>query len=401
MEQRPEAISGADIVVGANVLREHAVLVEDRQIIGVVRRSEIPERFLVRDVGLGYLVPGFVDLHSHGAGGRGFNEADPEALRTALTVLVGSGVTTVLPTLASAPLPAMVAAIDTFTEFGAEQSGRPGQQNPTMPHTPGIHLEGPYFAPAQRGAQDLAALRIPDDGSVDILLDRAESIRMVSFAPELRGSVALTERLVAAGIVAAAGHTDGRDTDLWACQRAGLSHVTHLFSGQSTTVRHGPWRLPGMLEATLASDGLTVELIADGKHLPTTLMRLAVRCLSGRLCIVSDSTPGAGLPDGAEYRLGDQRCVVDGGVGMTMDRTAFAGSTTLTPAMLRILVRDVGVALPSAIAMFTSVPAAAARLSNVGTIAAGYAADLVVLDPSLTVTAVAVAGHWQSKEAVQ
>jgi N-acetylglucosamine-6-phosphate deacetylase len=216
---------------------------------------------------------------------------------------------------------------------------------------------------------------------------------MMSFAPELPGAVGLTKRLVSLGIVAAAGHTDGRDEDLFACQRAGLSHVIHVFSAQSTTVREGPWRRPGMLEATLASDLLTVEMIGDGKHLPPTLMNLALRCLSGRLCLVSDSTAGAGLPEGSVYRMGDNEYLVEGGVGVTMDRTAFAGSTTLLSRMLPI-VSDLGVGIADLVAMVTSIPARAARLTDVGRIAPGYHADFALFDGALSLRGVSLAGEW-------
>ncbi|MBB5633717.1 N-acetylglucosamine-6-phosphate deacetylase [Cryobacterium mesophilum] len=216
---------------------------------------------------------------------------------------------------------------------------------------------------------------------------------MISFAPELPGAVELTERLVSLDIVAAAGHSDGRDEDLLACQRAGLSHVIHIFSGQSTTIRVGPWRKPGMLEATLASDDLTVEMIGDGKHLPDTLMKLAIRCLVGRLCLVSDSTPGAGMADGSRYRMGDAEYIVENGVGVTLDRTAFAGSTTLISEMLPI-VGALGVGVADLVAMATSIPAKAARLVDVGRIAPGFHADFALFDDQLNLSAVALAGQW-------
>jgi N-acetylglucosamine-6-phosphate deacetylase len=218
---------------------------------------------------------------------------------------------------------------------------------------------------------------------------------MMSFAPELDGAVTLTERLVREGIVAAAGHTDGTDQDLHACERAGLSHVIHVFSGQSTTTRRGPWRQPGMLEATLASETLTVEMIADGKHLPPTLMRLAHRAAGDRLCVVSDASPGAGLPDGSSYRMGDVEYLVDDGVGMTHDGLAFAGSTTLVNAMIPVLL-SLGWGLPQAVAAVTAAPARAAGLVDVGSIAERRRADLVVFDSGFVPLDVAVGGRWGS-----
>ncbi len=384
MEIVPEALVGADIVTDSDVLTHHAVLVKDGLIVAVVAESDVPENYRRRELESGYLTAGLVDIHTHGAAGRGFSEPEPEAHREALGAYLKAGVTTVVPTMSSAPMDGLIASLE------AVDSIRGGVG---LPRVPGAHLEGPYFSHAQRGAQDPDALRSPDDGSLDRLLDYSDIINMISFAPELAGAVALTETLVAKGIVAAAGHSDGRDEDLWACQRAGLSHVIHIFSGQSTTIRNGPWRQPGMLEATLASDDLTVEMIGDGKHLPDTLMKLAVRCLAGRLCLVSDSTPGAGLPDGSTYGMGDGEYIVEDGVGVTKDRLSFAGSTTLLSQMLPIVSR-LGVKLPELVAMATSIPARVVRLKDVGRIAPGYHADFALFDSDLSIRASALANNW-------
>jgi N-acetylglucosamine-6-phosphate deacetylase len=367
------------------VLEDHAVLVRDGRIEAIVPESQVPADAVRRNLGDGILTPGLIDIHTHGAGGHSFNEGTEAASRSALSALLAAGVTTVLPTVATAPLEDIEQAVRAI----ASVQGEPG-----LPRVPGAHLEGPYFAHAQCGAQDPDNLRTPDDGSVDRLLEQASAIRMISYAPELPGAVTLTRRLVDADIVPAAGHSDGRDEDLLACQEAGLRHVIHIFSGQSSTVRRGPWRQPGLLEATLTSDDLTVEMIADGKHLPPTLLRLAHRCLPGRLCLVSDSTPGAGLPDGEHYRMGRREYVVADGVGMTLDRTSFGGSTTLLPDMIPIALQALGIALPEAIAMASAVPARAAGLDDVGRIAPGCHADLALFTEDLTLKAVAVAGRW-------
>jgi N-acetylglucosamine-6-phosphate deacetylase len=376
---------GPDIVVDAAVLKHHAVIVQDDRIEAVLPTAQLPSDMPRHELGPGLLTAGLVDVHTHGAGLRGFNEGSVEANETALAAYLSAGVTTVLPSLSTAPLEELTSALEALDATGAEGSAR----------IAGAHLEGPYFSHAQRGAQNEHALRVPSDGSVDQLLEYADVIKMVSFAPELPGAVELTERLVALDIVAAAGHSDGVDEDLWKCQRAGLSHVIHIVSGQSTTTRRGPWRHPGMLEATLASDGLTVEMIADGKHLPTTLMKLAVRCLQGRLCLVSDSTPGAGMPEGTEYRLGTREFVVEGGVGVTLDRTAFAGSTTLLSEMIPIAVNALGMDVAVVVAMATSIPAKAMRLPHVGRIATGCYADFVLFDDDLRPIKVARGGRWQ------
>jgi len=381
-----EALVGPEIVVDQLVLQDHSVVVRDDHIEGVVPISQLPSEVTIRNLGPGFLTAGLVDIHTHGAAGRGFNEGDVAGNQQALAGLLHAGITTALPTLASAPIEDMVHGLESLSAV----QGVGG-----LPRIPGAHLEGPYFAQAQRGAQDGASLRNPSDGSIERLLDYADVIQMISFAPELPDAVALTERLVAEGIIAAAGHSDGRDEDLFACQRAGLSHVIHIYSGQSTTIRRGPWRYPGMLEATLVSDDLTVEMIGDGKHLPSTLMKLAHRCLAGRLCLVSDSTPGAGMADGSRYEMGQIEYLVEDGVGMTLDRSAFGGSTTLVSEMIPIVIAALGIGLAEAVAMVTSIPARAARLSDVGRIVPGFKADFALFDAQLRPRAVALAGQWQ------
>src|SRR5690625_3242422 len=308
------AVVGPEIVVEDAMLSQHALLINGAEIAEVLPQAQLPSDVPIKHVAGAYLIPGLVDIHIHGAAGMGYDQIEKDPLPHIGAHLLDNGITTVLPTLASAPVPHLTAALEHIAKQASDVV-----QNHKSPRIPGVHLEGPYFAPAQAGAQDLAALHEPTEGSVAELLEHRDAIAMMSFAPELPGAVELTKRLVGAGIIAAAGHTDGTAADLAACQEAGLSHVIHIFSGQSTTRREGAWRVPGMLEATLASDDLTVEMIADGKHLPPELMKIADRALRGRLCAVSDATSGAGLPDGAQYQMGDLSYKVEDGVGMTLD----------------------------------------------------------------------------------
>lgn len=374
------------IVADDALLRGHAVLVEDGRIVAVCPRGALSSDVTPTHLEGAYLTPGLIDVHVHGAAGRGYNEGTDDAADVIGAALLAAGITTALPTLATAPIGHLVDAIPVALR-------RSGQGRPWLP---GVQLEGPWLAPTQAGAQDPTALRLPDDGSVDPILELSDQIAMIALAPELPGAMDLVERVVGLGIVAAAGHSDGTAAHLRAAQERGLSHVTHIFSGQSTTRRERARRIPGMLEGALTSDGLTVEMIADGHHLPDELMQLAHRCLPGSLCLVSDASPGAGLPDGSEYRMAEVTYVVEGGVGMTMDRAAFGGSTTLLSAMLPIARDALGIGVAEVIRMVTSVPARAARLDDVGRIAPGHWADLALFDENLRPKAVALRGRWHT-----
>jgi N-acetylglucosamine-6-phosphate deacetylase len=249
---------------------------------------------------------------------------------------------------------------------------------------------------AQRGAQDPAHIRTPDDGTPATLLEHHDVLKIMTFAPELPGALELTKRLAQLGVVAAAGHSAATDVEVLAAMEAGLHHIIHLWSGQSSTVREGPWRRPGLLEAALVFEGLTGELIADNKHLPPTLMKLAYTCLGAdRLCAISDATSGAGLPEGARFRMGGMEYEVQDGVGMLLDRSAFAGSTTLLNQMVPIL-RDVaGIPLVEAVRMASLTPARVIGCDqHKGSLEAGKDADIAIFEDDFRAWRTMIGGQW-------
>ncbi len=386
----------------------------------------------VIDLGGRLLTPGLIDLHQHGASGRGFDEPAAEAWDAIAAANARHGITTVVATLAAAPLPDLrerlsfareylASASETSEELkhrtsnhvtGAASDGLSGGMSDGLSggtsnrgaggaRIAGIHLEGPYLNPLQAGALDPACLRRPDDGTAAELLAFAGIIRIVTLAPELPGAVSLIEQLAECGIVPSAGHSDARDDEVAAAVAAGLRHVAHLWSGQSTTIREGPWRRPGLLEAALASDELTAEMIADDRHLPPTLMKLAWRCLGpDRLCLVSDAVPGAGLPEGSRYTVAGREYEVRDGVGMMPDRTAFAGSTTLLNEMLGVVLRTLGLAPADAVRMATLNPARVlGEAGSRGVLEPGGAADLAVFNDDFTAWGTMVGGRWVYREA--
>jgi N-acetylglucosamine-6-phosphate deacetylase len=248
----------------------------------------------------------------------------------------------------------------------------------------------------QRGAQDPKHIRMPDDGTADRLLEHHDVIKIMTLAPELPGALELTARLAALGVVPAAGHSSARDEDVAAAVLAGLRHIIHLWSGQSSTVREGPWRRPGLLEASLVMEGLTAEMIADNKHLPPTLMKLALKCFGpDRLCAVSDATSGAGLPEGTHFRMGEMEYEVHDGVGMTLDRAAFAGSTTLLNEMVPILHSAAGIPLVDAVRMASLTPARViGQHDRKGSLEAGKDADIAIFEDDFTSWRTMIAGQW-------
>ena len=382
-------VNGA-VVLPDRVVRDAALLLDSGVVVGLVAPGDAPEDATRVDVGGRLVAPGLVDIHIHGALGRSFNEGTEAAFDTILTACAANGVTSVLATTATAPLEQLEESLATARRWRQA----PGNGAELL----GAHVEGPYFAASQAGAQDPAHLRMPADRQYERLLAYADVIRIFTYAPELPGASELTRRITELDIVAAAGHSAAREEDLLPHFPLGLRHMIHIWSGQSTTVREGPWRKPGLLEVSLTRADLTVEMIGDGKHLPPTLMKLAYRCIGAdRLCLISDATSGAGLPDGAPFRMGEMSYVVGDGVGMLLDGTAFAGSTTLLNQMVRVLIEQVDIPLVEAVRMASLTPARVIGMDNrKGSLLPGRDADLVVFEPDFRPWRVMVKGQWLS-----
>lgn len=386
------ALVNGRVVLPNRIADGLAVVVEAHNPVGkigaVLSPDQLPPNLPRFDAGGRWITPGLIDVHTHGALGYTFNEPTELAFSTILEENLRRGVTGLLATVGAAP---WVDLNEIFTFARHWMTGT----HLGMPVL-GIHLESPYINPAQAGALDRSSLRLPLDGSADFLLEFADVLRILVLAPELPGAPELTARLTERGVIVAAGHSMAKEQDVLAAMQTGLRHVTHLFSAMSTTVREGPWRKPGLLETALVNPGLTVEMIADNRHLPPTLMKLAYNAIGpDRLMAVSDALSGAGLPDGAHFRMGSMEYEVADGVGMMFDRSAFAGSTTLLNQMIPVLTDVVGIPLWEAIRMVSLNPARLLQLdSRKGSLEAGKDADLVLFNPDFTAWRTMIAGQW-------
>jgi N-acetylglucosamine-6-phosphate deacetylase len=382
------ALTNGRVVLPNEVVTGKAVVVEGDKIAGIADVGSFGSEVETIDAGGRLITPGLIDLHTHGALGHTFNEPTAEAFAVITEENARRGVTSLLATLATAPIPDLVRCL----EFGREWMDKPREGARVL----GMHLESPYISPAQKGALDPANLRAPDDGTPDVLLGHHDVLKIVVLAPELPGALELVAKLVKLGIIPAAGHTSAKDEQVMAAMRVGLRHVTHIWSAMSTTIRQGPWRKPGLLECALLLDGLSVEMIADNKHLPPTLMKLAYKCIGAdRLCAISDATSGAGLAEGARFAMGGMEYEVRDGVGMMFDRTAFAGSTTLVNQMVPILTDVVGIPLIEAVRMLTLTPARVIGVDNhKGSLEPGKDADLAIFDGNWTAWRTMIGGQW-------
>jgi len=382
------ALTNGRVILPQEIVTGKAVVVEGKKIVGIVEADSLGAEVEKIDMGGRYIAPGLIDIHTHGALDHTFNEPTVEAFASITKENVTRGITSLLATISTAPIPDLVKCL----AFSRQWMHEPHEGSQVL----GVHVEGPYLSMEQKGAQDPKNIRTPDDGTPDILLEHHDVMRIMTYAPELPGALDLTARLARLGIVPAAGHSFAKDEDVLAAMKVGLRHIIHIWSGQSSTVREGPWRKPGLLEATLVFEGLTVEMISDNKHLPPTLMKLAYKCIGAdRLCIVSDATSGAGMPEGARFQMGEMEYEVHDGVGMMLDRTAFAGSTTLVNQMVPILTDAVGVPPVEAVRMATLTPARVIGFDDrKGSLEAGKDADLAVFEDDFTAWRTMIGGRW-------
>jgi N-acetylglucosamine-6-phosphate deacetylase len=331
-----------------------------------------PERPPDVDLAGRWVVPGFVDIHVHGGGGASFQDGEAERV---VDFHRRHGTTTLLASLMTAPLDALAGAAEALCE-----PVRAGV-------VAGIHLEGPFLAPARCGAHDPALMRPPVAEDLDRLL-AAGPVRMVTLAPELEGGADAVTRVVAAGAVAAVGHTDASYELTQAAVDAGATVATHLFNGM-TPMHH---RRPGPALALLEDERVVVELIADGVHLHPAVVRAVFAAVGAdRVALVTDAMAGAGMGDG-EFLLAGRRVTVADGVALLGG--SLAGSTLTQDAALRNAVRA-GVPLEDAVTALTATPARVLGLGDrLGSLAPGRSADLVVLDGDLRAVAVMARGEW-------
>ena len=321
-----------------------------------------------------YLAPGFIDLHVHGAIGRDMMEASVEAFQSICDYHASGGTTSLLLTTTTAPLDTIVDVLKAVRDCGRND------------RIAGVHVEGPFISKVKRGAQQEKFIQDPIAEAVDELLAHADVIKRITLAPELPGALPAIEKFRAKGISVSGGHSDAWDEEARAAFDLGMRSVTHTFNCMSSARRRGFSRVAGLLEFALAEPAINCELIADGHHVSPTLIKMLYWAKGGSgISLVTDATPGAGLPEGSRFALYDNDCIVEGGVCLLADRSALAGSASRMIDLIRTMVHHVKVPLLEAIAMATTNPAAAIGLENKGRIAVGADADFVVLSPKLEV----------------
>lgn len=326
------------------------------------------------------VIPGLIDIHTHGNSGADFSDGDYEGLKTMAAFYAKEGVTSFAP--ASMTLP-----YDTLAKAFGNAKRLADEKLPGLAVVRGIQMEGPYFSCKKRGAQNAEYLKEPDFQGFQALYDSCGGmIRIVDIAPELPGAVAFAEKASALCTVSVA-HTDAGYEDAKAVFDAGARHLTHLYNAMPG-IHH---RNPGVIPAAAENPQVQAEIICDGYHIHPASVRLAFAMFPGRMVLISDSGRCAGMEEGSKFTLGGQDAWLQGGVAKLADGTIACSATTLWQCLRTAICW--GIAQEDAIRAATYNPAKAIGAEGfVGTITQGKAADFIVCNADYTGKRVFLAG---------
>ncbi|MGQ4892539.1 MAG: N-acetylglucosamine-6-phosphate deacetylase [Candidatus Njordarchaeia archaeon] len=319
-------------------------------------------------------VPGFIDIHTHGAYGHDVMEADPEKLYKITEFFASKGVTAFLPTTTTSPLEDIYKALDSIKKLMDNKRYKT--------KIIGAHLEGPYFSYEKAGAQDKRFLRTPNLDEVKQFLEQYNGvIKRVTLAPELENALEVIKYLHKNNVVVGIGHSAATYEEAAKAIDAGARVANHIYNGM-IQLHH---RKPGILGACLSRDDIYAEMIADGIHIHPAAMKIVVRCkTTEKAALITDSIMAAGLPDG-EYMLGRQKIYIKNGKSTLEDGT-IAGSTLTMDRAVKNAVELIGVSFQDAVKMASYVPAEILGIQNSkGAIKIGHDADIVLIDSNFEV----------------
>src|SRR5882762_1927116 len=337
-----------------------------------------------------YVAPGFIDIHVHGGGGHDFMDGDETAFLKIAELHAQYGTTAMLPTTLSGSKEELLQTLSAYEE--ANRKNTQGAQ------FLGMHMEGPYFAMNQRGAQDPRYIRDPDPAEYKEILSRSPFIKRWSAAPELKGAIEFGRYLRSKGVLAAVAHTDAIYEEVLEAFENGYSLATHLYSAMSGVTRRNAYRYAGVIESAFIIDEMDVEIIADGIHLPSALLKLVYKIKGAdRIALITDAMRAAAMPEG-ESILGDikygMKVIVEDGVAKLPDRSAFAGSVATANRLVKTMVLMADVPLIDAVRMITRTPARILEVSDKkGSLASGKDADIVIFDNTIRIETTMIGGR--------
>ncbi len=359
-----------------------SIVVEGNKIVKISESSTPEEGMEVIDAKGAHVVPGGIELHVHGGGGRDFMEGEEEAFRVAVDAHMQHGTTAIYPTLSSSTVPMIEAAMDVCKKLMEEPD------SPIM----GLHLEGPYCNMAQAGAQIPEWIKAPVKEEYEHILNYNDCLKRWDEAPELEGSIDFIKACVAHGVLPSIGHTRATYDEVHAANEAGMTHATHFYNAMPVVYKNREFKTAGTVESIFTEKNMTVEMIADGIHVPPVMLRMIYQ-IKGveKTALITDALACTAAKDSTAF---DPRVILEGGVCMLADRSALAGSIATMDRLIRTCVEQAGIPLADACRMASETPARIMGiLDRKGTLEEGKDADIIMLDKDLQLTFVMQMGR--------
>jgi N-acetylglucosamine-6-phosphate deacetylase len=382
-------ICNGNLIAPNRVIPNGSLIIENGMITAVAEHDVDVADAIIIDAGGKYISPGFIDIHVHGGGGHDFMDNTIEAFLEIAKTHARFGTTAMFPTTLTGPTEDIIKTLETyekaipFNESGAQFMG--------------IHLEGPYLAITQCGAQDPKWIRDPDPKEYEYIASQSKHIKRWSAAPELKGAISFGRYLRSKGILVSLAHTDAIYEEVIEAFENGYTLATHLYSAMSGITRIKGYRYAGAIESAFIIDEMDVEIIADGVHVPAPLLKLVCKIKGpAKIALITDAMRAAGMPPGKSI-IGNLHTgievIVEDGVSKLPDRSAFAGSVATADRLVRTMINMAGVSLIDAIQMITLTPAIIMKISDrKGSLAAGKDADIVIFDENISVQTTMVKG---------
>lgn len=367
----------ARILTPQGWLKDGSVLIRDGKILEVTNCDLAVIGAQLIDVKGMYVLPGGVEIHAHGGGGRDFMECTEDAFRAAVKTHMRYGTTSIFPTLSSSTVPMIEQAAETCTKLMAEKD------SPIL----GLHLEGHYLNMAMAGGQLPENIKNPDPNEYIPIVENLSCIKRWDAAPELPGAMQFGKYITAKGILASVAHTQAEFEDIRTAYEAGYTHATHFYNAMPGFHKRREYKYEGTVESIYLLDDMTVEVVADGIHVPPTILRLVYK-IKGveRTCLITDALACAASDSQEAF---DPRVIIEDGVCKLADHSALAGSVATMDRLIRTVVQKADIPLADAVRMASETPA---RIMGVydrkGSLQKGKDADIIVMDEKLNIRAV-------------
>ncbi len=382
MSTRIIQLTNGRILTPGGWVKGGSVIIEGNRISEVSSGESPVEGATLIDAGGGNIVPGGIDLHIHGGGGRDYMEGTEDAFREAVKSHMLHGTTAIYPTLSSSSVPMIEAAIDTTEKLMAEPD------SPIL----GLHLEGPYFNPEMAGGQLPEYITPPIKNDYERIIKSTNVLKRWDEAPELPGTEAFGRFCTEHGVMAAIAHTKAEYRDVKKAWDNGFRHATHFYNAMTGFHKVREYKHEGTVESVYAIPEMTVEMIADGIHVPPTILKM-IYIVKGieRTALITDALAVSASTSNKAF---DPRVIIEDGVCKLADHSALAGSIATMDRLINTMVLKVGIPLEDAIRMSSETPATImGEQHRKGTIRKGMDADIVVYDQNIKLKFVMQMGH--------